>query len=133
VTEILGRLLPDTTTLSQFTGSFAQTTILGVRLQVARFTVDAKDVARRTAPAPFTVTIDVYSYDIEVVISFLHALSCSRMLVAAVDPDTKVAPHLFPLPFQVIPRDTKRCAPVPLRCASPPFLSGVSGPKPAAK
>lgn len=84
-------------------------------------------------PAPFPVTIDVYSYDIEVVISFLHVLSCSRMLVAAVDPDTKVAPHLCPLPFQAIPREAKRCASVPLRCASPSFLSGVSGPEPAAK
>jgi hypothetical protein len=71
--------------------------------------------------------------DIEVVISFLHVLSCSRMLVAAVDPDTKVAPHLCPLPFQAIPREAKRCAPVPLRYASPSFLSGVSGPEPVAK
>ncbi len=55
------------------------------------------------------------------------------MLVAAVDPDTKVVPHLCPLPFQAIPREAKRCAPVPLRFAPPPFLSGVSGPKPAAK
>ena len=83
--------------------------------------------------APFAVTIGVYSYDIEVVISFLHALSCSRMLVAAVDPDTKVAPHLCPLPVQAIPRAAKRCAPVPLRCASPAFLSGVPEPEPAAK
>jgi len=55
------------------------------------------------------------------------------MLVAAVAPDTKVVPHLCPLPFQAIPRAAKRRAPVPLRFASPAFLSGVSGPKPAAK
>jgi len=107
--------------------------MLGVWLKVTRFKDYAKGVVLCMPPAPFTVSIDVYSYGIGVIISFLHALSCSRMLVAAVDPDTKVVPHLCPLPLRVIPREAKRCAPVPLRCASPAFLSGVSGPEPAAK
>ena len=49
------------------------------------------------------------------------------MLFAAVAPDTKVVPYLCPLPFQAIPRDVKRCAPAPLRWATPSFLSGIYG------
>ena len=48
-------------------------------------------------PCPIHCYDSCLFIDIEVIISFLHALSCSRMLVAAVDPDTKVVPHLCPL------------------------------------
>jgi len=52
------------------------------------------------------------------------------MLVAAVVPSTKVVADLFPLALRAIPREAKRPAPAPLRCASPsvwPDLGQLQG------
>ena len=84
-------------------------------------------------PLPFCYFDGCLFTDSKMVISNLQVLSCSIMLFAAVAPDTKVAPYLCPLPFQAIPRDVKRCAPAPLRWATPSFLSGIYGSKTAAK
>lgn len=70
------------------------------------------------SPLPYFCSNECLFTDSSVVISTLHVLSYSTMLGAVVAPDTRVVPHLCPLPLQVIHREAKRCAPAP--CPNPP-------------